>query len=240
MSDGDGGTPKSDGDGVDATTKLGAALMVLRALEAELPDIDDVIEAMDLVPEIGENLVRLARSPVVGITAEDLSVQRAIVLVGFSTVRSMTVVTAARELASGDFGPEYWDRALLTGIATQQLAVRAGVKANDGLIAGMLNRWVVDTGSSVGERMVKSLPEDVIEAVQVRDVAWIDASAPILCRLVAAGRPVADLMADRLPGIPSTVALTDLLETTPCPGLADARLATDILRGIDMFQALHD
>ena len=227
-------------DETDPTKTLSATLLVLKALDSDLPAIEDVTAAMAEVPDLGERMVRLARSPVFGITAEDLTVRRAVVLVGYATVRSMTVLHAAEVLASGDFGPEYWDLALLTGICTQQLAVRAGEKANDGLLAGMLNRWIVETGSTIDQVMTGSLPEPVIEAIQVRDIAWIDENAPILCRLVAAGRSVADLMADRSPGIPSFVALTDLLDTTPCQGLADPRLATDILRGVDMFHVLDD
>jgi len=227
-------------EATDETRTLSAALLVLKALDCEPPVLEDVMTAMSEIPELGERLVHLARSPMFGITADDLTAQRAIVLIGFSSVRSMTVLHAAESVATGDFSPAYWDLALLTGITTQQLALRAGEKANDGLLAGMLNRWIVETGSAMDQSLTESLSEPVVEAIQVGDIAWIDDTAPILCRLVAAGRMVADMMVDRSPGIPSVVALTDLLETSPCPGLADPRLATDIRRGVDMFHVLDD
>ena len=108
-------------------SQLATAVMILRVLDAESTTAQEVADALADDPALCRRLLRLARSPMFGIVADDLTVQRAVVLVGFSTVRSLAVLSAAKGLTAQDNGAERWAEALTTGIATEQLAHRTGV-----------------------------------------------------------------------------------------------------------------
>ncbi len=223
-----------------ADSQLATAVMILRALDAESTTAQEVADALSDDPVLCRRLLRLARSPMFGIVADDLTVQRAVVLVGFSTVRSLAVLSAAKGLTAHDDGAARWLDALTTGIATEQLAERAGVDPGDGLVAGMLNRLVDGADDGVVKAMARSVPAQIVEAMRVDDSTPIDTSSPTLCRLVDAGKAIARLMVEVAPGIPSSGELVDVLETTTFPGLADRRLATDIRRGVDLYASLAD
>lgn len=221
-------------------SQLATAVMVLRVLDAESTTAKEVADALSDDPLLCRRLLRLARSPMFGIVADDLTVQRAVVLVGFSTVRSLAVLSAAKGLTAHDDGGERWENALTTGIATEQLAARAGVDPGDGLVAGMLNRLVDGADDNVAKAMARSVPAAIVEAMRLDDTSVIAPNSPPLCRLVDAGKAVAALMIEVAPGIPSSAELADVLETTTFPGLADRRLATDVRRGVDLYASLAD
>lgn len=219
-------------------SQLAAAVMVLRVLDAESTTAQEVADALSDDPVLCRRLLRLARSPMFGVMADDLTVQRAVVLVGFSTVRSLAVLSAAKGLTADDDGAERWVDALTTGIATEQLAARAGIDPGDGLVAGMLNRLVDGADEDVAKAMARSVPTAIVEAMRVGADSVIAPTSPPLCRLVAAGKAIAALMIEVSPGIPSSTELAGVLETTTFPGLADRRLATDIRRGVDLYASL--
>lgn len=221
-------------------SQLATAVMVLRVLDAESTTAQEVADALSDDPVLSRRLLRLARSPMFGVMADDLTVQRAVVLVGFSTVRSLAVLSAAKGLTAHDDGAERWVDALTTGIATEQLAARAGVDPGDGLVAGMLNRLVDGADEGVAKAMARSVPAAIVEAMRMDAGSLIAPTSPPLCRLVDAGKAVAALMIEVAPGIPSSTELAEVLETTTFPGLADRRLATDIRRGVDLYASLAD
>lgn len=221
-------------------SQLATAVMILRVLDAESTTAQEVADALADDPVLCRRLLRLARSPMFGIVVDDLTVQRAVVLVGFSTVRSLAVLSAAKGLTAHDDGAERWAEALTTGIATEQLAHRTGSDPGDGLVAGMLNRLVEGADDEVAEAMARSVPAEIVEAMHVGADDVITPTSPMLCRLVHAARTIARLMVEMSPGIPSSAELADVLETTTFPGIADRRLATDIRRGVDLYASLAD
>lgn len=134
-------TVQTDQQLADRLAGATGPLRVLHLLADEQVSIRDVAEAVESDDELGRRLLRIARSPLYGITATDITVGRAVVLLGLTTVRNLAVISACEHLAleSGVDHTDFWDHALLVGVVAERLAERVDADAEDAFMAGLLH-----------------------------------------------------------------------------------------------------
>ncbi|MEM7285174.1 MAG: HDOD domain-containing protein [Actinomycetota bacterium] len=197
----------------------------LRLLDRRDSTSREVAEVIESDPRLGKQILKMARSPLCGIRSDDLTVERALVLLGFVTIRKLVVVSLCRdisEVAAEDATD--WRRALWTGIASEEFTRRIDETiASEALMAGMTRSM----GGSFGDQELT--PSDSLNSGI--DPARLD-------RFVAVGEAIAEVFIARKPGLPSTADIDEAIETVGMPALRDSRLAVDIRRGYDLYASL--
>lgn len=84
-------------------------------------------------------LLRLSNSAYYGLSGRVSSVQYAITVLGFSTVRAMALADAAG-VQDGDVAPDgFWEHAAIVGVASAAAARWTGARAPEALCAGLLH-----------------------------------------------------------------------------------------------------
>ncbi|MCU1427962.1 MAG: putative signal transduction protein, partial [Actinomycetia bacterium] len=93
-------------------------------------------------PDVGlcARILHLANSPYFGASGRIGSIDRAVVTVGTSVVRSLAITTAAGLLGEAAKVPAgFWSHSGAVGVAASRLAGRFGLAAADALCAGLLH-----------------------------------------------------------------------------------------------------
>lgn len=197
----------------------------LRLLDRRDSTSRDVAEVIESDPRLGQQILKMARSPLCGIRTDDLTVERAIVLLGFVTIRKLVVVSLCRDISevAAEEAAD-WRRALWNGIAAEEFTRRIDETiASEALMAGMTRSM----GGSFAEQ--EPAPDDGITTTV--DPARLD-------RFVAVGEAIAEVFIARQPGLPSTADVDEAIEAAGMPALRDPRLAVDIRRGYDLYASL--
>jgi len=209
-----------------AEARIVAAFNALRIIDRPRSTASEVAEALESDPGLSAQLLRMARSPLFGVRSDELTVGRAVVLLGFLSVRKMAVLQLGRELttsAAGAEDTERWKRALWRGISAEQIALRVSEDlAADALMSGILQSFSNDF-EAAGVSRESSIADP---AVQRRLETIVDAAEAIAAEIL-----------DALPGLPTTATIDDCLVTAGL-GRADGRLAVDIRRAHDLYASL--
>jgi hypothetical protein len=205
--------------------RIVSGLNALRVIDRPRSTASDVAEALEVDPELSERLLRMARSPLYGVVDDELSVGRAVVLLGFLSVRKAVVVHFCRSLAAGGSADgDRWTQALWRAIAAEQLAVRLAPElAADAFMAGIMRSFSSDvtaTGMSAA---------GPVDDPDVR--ARLDS-------LTEAGDALAELIIAALPALPTTTDIDRCLTSVGLGRLEDGRLAVDVRRGFDLYDSL--
>jgi putative nucleotidyltransferase with HDIG domain len=135
----------------DALARLPAQpLAALRVLElVEQPDASaaEMARLIETDPSLSARVIRLANAPYYGVGRRVSSASRAVVLLGFSTVRALAVSAACSLIAeNGRQGPPgYWAHSIATASAASVVARQAGLPPGDAFSAGLLH----DLGSAL-------------------------------------------------------------------------------------------
>lgn len=213
---------------IETTTgSITASFNALRLLDRPSSTAAEVAEALESDATLSAQVLRMARSPLCGVRSPDLTVGRAVVLLGFVAVRKVAVLSICRELGSrpsSDDAPDPWRRALWVGIAAEQVAHRLDpALASDALMQGMLGVFADEMAE-----MADALPE-----VAAGDQAQLQ-------RILRAADALADLITGELPGLPATAKVDDTLEHAGIYRLEDGRLAVDIRRGFELYTSLFN
>ena len=198
----------------------------LRLLDRPDSTSRDVAEVIDTDPRLGNQILKMARSPLCGIRSDDLTVERALVLLGFVTIRKLVVVSLCRDISevAAEEAAD-WRRALWNGIAAEEFTRRIDETiASEALMAGMTRSM----GGSFGDQD--------LNAGEGLNAATIDPAR--LDRFVAVGEAIAEVFIARQPGLPSTADVDEAIEAAGLPALGDSRLAVDIRRGYDLYASL--
>jgi putative nucleotidyltransferase with HDIG domain len=122
---------------------------VLAVLDDRSKGAADVARAV--APDAGlcARILRLANSPYFGASGRVASIDRAVVTVGSSVVRSLAVSTAAGLLGDGSRVPDgFWRHSGAVGVASAAVARRVGAPPADALCAGLLH----DLGAALAYR----------------------------------------------------------------------------------------
>lgn len=204
---------------------LTAAFAVLRTLDRPTSTGKDVAEALEQDGRLAKQVLRLASSPMYGLNAPELTVQRAVVLLGFITIRKLVVVSLCRALGALNEETEgRWREALWVGIAAEEITLRiAESAAADAFILGMTRQLsAIVESDGIAEL---GAPEPKIDPER-------------LDRFLTSAELVAAVIMDALPGLPSTAAVDEALEAGGLAPLHDGKLAVDIRRGFDLYASL--
>jgi HDOD domain len=215
-------------DTAGAQARIISAFNALRVIDRRNSTASDVAEALERDPALSAQLLRMARSPLFGVRSDDLAIGRAVVLLGFLSVRKMTVLHVCRLLSSSGGGdPETsdrWKRALWRGIAAEQLALRIDdTVAADSLMSGIMMSFSADV-----EKAGLSAETPTTDPQQQRRIKSI----------VAVSETIAEKILHALPGLPSTSDIDDCLSSAGFGRLEDGRLAVDIRRNHDLYASL--
>jgi putative nucleotidyltransferase with HDIG domain len=146
---------------------------VLAVLDDPSKGATDV--AVAVAPDAGlcARILHLANSPYFGSSGRVASLDRAVVTVGNSVVRSLAISTAAGLLGDKARVPDgFWSHSGAVGVASALLAQRLGTAHGDALCAGLLH----DLGCALAHRydrvgyaeVTAGAAEHVLEAEQLR------------------------------------------------------------------------
>lgn len=110
----------------------------------------EVASALQTDPTLCARLLHLANSPYFGLSGKVANIERAVVALGGSTVRSLAVSTAAGMFGQRDEMPEdFWEHSMAVAAGASIAARFAHVSPGDALCAGLLH----DLGSALLYRL---------------------------------------------------------------------------------------
>jgi len=125
--------------GLDELPAQRPVLMWLLSLTNDpLAAARDVAATAASDPAFCARLMRLANSAYYGLSGRVRTPAFAVTVVGFTTVRSLAMTSAAGLDDGGDLPPRFWEMATATAAAAADLAPRFAVKGPDAFCLGML------------------------------------------------------------------------------------------------------
>jgi putative nucleotidyltransferase with HDIG domain len=134
----------------------------------------DVAHSLEIDPSLCVRVLHLANSPYFGLSGKVGSVERAVVALGNSVIRSLAVSTAAGLFAerSDNMPAGFWGHSVATAAAASLVAQLTRVPAGDALCAGLLH----DLGAAL---LYRHLPDEVaaVWANPTDDVLAAEAAA---------------------------------------------------------------
>jgi len=169
------------------------ALELLQTLSGGDPDVDALAHRIARDQAIAARVLRVANSPFYGLQARVGSIHDAIVVLGFSAVRSLVltsavVTTLPAGRCDGFSADRFWRHVIGTAVAAQALARPLRRKPDHLFIAGLLH----DIGRLV---MVSAYPghfTQVIQRAAERDCHLVDVESEIFgCDHTAVGAAIA-------------------------------------------------
>lgn len=139
-----------------------AAVQVLRLIADPDASAAQLGAVVDLDPALSARVLRLANAPHYGLSGSVTSAARAVVLLGFSTVKGVAAAAANGLLAEYvNFGPEdFWAHSVATAAAASVVARQVGMTAADAFSAGLLH----DLGAALLHRHDPRLYQEVTTA----------------------------------------------------------------------------
>ncbi|GLT22487.1 HD family phosphohydrolase [Zoogloea oryzae] len=169
------------------------ALELLQTLSGGDPDVDALASRIARDQAITARVLRVANSPFYGLQMRVGSIHDAIVVLGFSAVRSLVltsavVTTLPAGKCAGFSADRFWRHVLGTAVAAQALARPLRRKPESLFIAGLLH----DIGRLV---MLSANPEGFARVIQIaaeRDCHLVDVETEIFgCDHTAVGAAIA-------------------------------------------------
>lgn len=128
----------------DELTRLPAqpvtAMRILRLRDDAETSVAELGRIVEADPVLSARVIRLANAPYYGFSGRVASAARAVVLLGFDTVRALAVGAAASLMGDDvDLGPEgLWTHNVASAAASAVIARRLGAQAGDAFSAGLL------------------------------------------------------------------------------------------------------
>ena len=118
-----------------------AALKVLRLVEDPRSSSADLAKLIEADPVLSARVMRLANAPYYGLSRKVGSASRAVVLLGFSTVRALAVSAACSLLADdSSLGPTgFWSHSVAVAASASVIAHELGAPAGEAFSAGLLH-----------------------------------------------------------------------------------------------------
>jgi len=168
-----------------------SAMRVLRMVDDPHASTADLARLIETDPALSAQVMRMANSPYYGLSGNVASAGRAVVLLGFTTVRALAVSGACSLLTSerDDLFPRgFWPHAVTTGVAAAAIARRLGVTASEAFSAGLLH----DIGAALLYR------RDPVAYQRVLDAADFDPGALLTIERRELGTTHADLGGEAL------------------------------------------
>lgn len=139
-----------------------AAIRVVAMIEDPNTSAADLARLIETDPALSARVMRLANAPYYGLTRKVASAARAVVLLGFSTVRALAVSAACGLLAEqGQLGPAgYWSHSVATAAGASVVARHVGASTGDAFSAGLLH----DLGAALLNRQAPGVYERILRS----------------------------------------------------------------------------
>lgn len=118
-----------------------AALRILRMVDDPNASTAELARLVEADPALSAKVIKLANSPYYGLTSSVASAARAVILLGFTTVRALAV-TACLGLLRDDglpFPDGFWVHAAATAVGSAAVARRCAVPRSEAFSTGMLH-----------------------------------------------------------------------------------------------------
>jgi len=150
-----------------------AAMRVLKLVEDPNASAAELARLIETDPALSARVIRLANSPYYGLARRVSSASRAVVLLGFSTVRALAVSAACSLLVEeGRLGPRgYWPHSVATAAASSVVARYLRGPVSEAFSAGLLH----DLGAALLYRQNPALYAKVIEEAGGDGAGLLDA-----------------------------------------------------------------
>lgn len=118
-----------------------AAKLLLRLIEDPEASPGQLARLVEMDPALSARVMRLANSPHYGVHDGVNSAARAVILLGFSTVRGVAAASATTLLTEGvDLGSaDYWTHAMTVAAAASVAGDALGLPSNESFSAGLLH-----------------------------------------------------------------------------------------------------
>jgi putative nucleotidyltransferase with HDIG domain len=138
-----------------------SAVRVLRMVDDPNASTADLARLVETDPALSAQVLRMANSPYYGLSNTVGSAGRAVMLLGFTTVRALAVSSACGLLAGADslFPPGFWPHAIATAVGASSVAGRAGVGAGEAFSAGLMH----DIGTALLHRRDPDAYQRIVE-----------------------------------------------------------------------------
>jgi putative nucleotidyltransferase with HDIG domain len=120
----------------------GSAIRFLQISDPESVNLDLVFPVLTSDPSLVAELLRLANSPLFGLTAQVQSVAHAVSLLGFYRVKALVIAIAAKSYWScktGEFHRQCWLHSVATAVLAEEFAPSMIVRKEDAFTAGLLH-----------------------------------------------------------------------------------------------------
>jgi putative nucleotidyltransferase with HDIG domain len=116
-----------------------AALSLVRLLASPEPSLAELARVVDMDPALSARVMRAANSPYYGSAKSVRSAARAVVLLGFDTVKALAAAAASGLLGEDvNFGPpDFWAHSMTVAAAASIAAGVLGVTQSDAFSAGL-------------------------------------------------------------------------------------------------------
>lgn len=120
------------------------AVDLLRSMGDDSVEVDELARRIALDQAIAARVLRVANSPFYGLSGKVATIHDAIVVLGFSTVRSLVMAFAIKGAFpvpphSGFEAPRFWRHSLGVAVCAQALAVPLRSNQEEFFIAGLLH-----------------------------------------------------------------------------------------------------
>lgn len=136
-----------------------AALRVVQVVDDTRSGAADVAKAASVDPALTTRMLRMANSAYYGLSGRVASAAFAVTVIGFSTVRSLAVLSAAGFVGDDDLPPGFWARGAATAAGTSMLARRVGAEIPSAFCVGILH----DLGTALLWRHAISVHAPLLE-----------------------------------------------------------------------------
>lgn len=116
------------------------SMRILRLGDGAATPVGDLARIVEADPVLSARVIRLANAPYYGVSGRISSASRAVVLLGFDTVRALALGAACSLLADEvELGPDgLWTHNVATAAASAVVARHLGFSAQDAFSAGLL------------------------------------------------------------------------------------------------------
>lgn len=151
---------------------------ILELVEDETCTAMDLARLIEVDPALSTRVLRMVNSPYYGLDYRVVSARRAVVMLGFVTVRALAVSGAASLLMDGNSltDDDFWPHAVSTAAAAAHISKLVGASHGDAFTAGLLHDLgravvdLVDTDGGHAEAGAAALehwrfPAELVEAV---------------------------------------------------------------------------
>lgn len=202
-------------------------LRILRVVDGERASAKDLVDLMQRDQALAGRVLRLANSGFFGCAREVSSLSRAVMLLGFATVKNLALGIKIWETMAARGGPSIaalWEHSALVGAAARMIAQRTkAVDPEEVFTAGLLHdigkvvlrihfTTVYDDVAAVGgETPLVVRERDAFGVDHARAGAWLAASWQLPEMIVDACREHHDEIGDTPLGVPVIVNLANRL-----------------------------